>query len=90
MDMEQLTVIFCRIDDFCKEYQQYVDGKLLPNPLPTKSRGPDCCLSDSEIMTILVAFQAVGYRNFKTFYTGFLRPLLGQCFSSITELSAIY
>jgi hypothetical protein len=49
----------------------------MPQPLltgPTKSRrGPACCLSVSEIMTIQILFQMIGYRNFKTFYIGFLQ-----------------
>ena len=75
----QLVAIFCEIDDFCKELD-----KNMPQPLltgPTKShRGPACCLSVSEIMTIQILFQMVGYRNFKTFYTGFLQIYWKQYF----------
>ncbi len=40
---------------------------------PTKSnRGPACGLSISEIMTILVMFQMSRFRDFKSFYGGFL------------------
>lgn len=46
MDMNQLTRIFCEIDDFCKELNQYVPGKFLPSP--NTRRGPTCCLSDSD------------------------------------------
>ncbi|MDX1940002.1 MAG: IS982 family transposase [Saprospiraceae bacterium] len=43
---------------------------LLPS---SKSRkGPLCCLSDSEIMTILILFQSSQWRNFKNYYTYFL------------------
>ena len=72
MDIHQLTHIFCQIDDFCKDFASYTETKLLPSSSGQKRRGPTCCLSDSEIMTIVVAFQSSGYRNFKTFYTGFL------------------
>ena len=75
----QLVAVFCEIDDFCKELD-----KNMPQPLltgPTKShRGPACCLSVSEIMTIQILFQMVGYRNFKTFYTGFLQIYWKQYF----------
>ena len=48
---------------------------------PTKGRrGPACCLSVSEIMTIQILFQMVGYRNFKTFYTSFLQVYWKQYF----------
>jgi len=58
----QLVIIFVEIDDFCKELD-----KNMPQPLltgPTKGRrGSNCCLSVSEIMTIQVLFQMVGYQN---------------------------
>jgi hypothetical protein len=68
----QLVAIFCKIDDFCKELDKNISQSLLS--APTKGRhGPDCCLSISEIMTVQILFQMVGYRNFKTFYTSFLK-----------------
>lgn len=68
----QLVTIFCEIDDFCKELDENISQPLLSSPTKGR-RGPDCCLSISEIMTIQILFQMIGYRNFKTFYTGFLR-----------------
>ena len=68
MDTHQLTHIFCQIDDFCKDFVHFTENKLLPASSGQKRRGPACSLSDSEIMTILVAFQSSGYRNFKIFY----------------------
>ena len=68
----QLVSIFCEIDDFCKELEKNMSQSLLTGPNKGK-RGPSCCLSISEIMTIQILFQMVGYRNFKTFYTGFLQ-----------------
>ena len=68
----QLIVIFCEIDDFCKEFDKNISPSLLTSP--TKgNRGPKCCLSISEIMAIQILFQMIGYRNFKTFYTAFLQ-----------------
>lgn len=73
MDMNQLTRIFCDIDDFYKEFEGYMQGKLLPAPADRQARrGPQCCLSESEIMTILVFFQSSSWRNFKHFYLQFL------------------
>lgn len=71
MDMHQLVNIFCEIDDFCNELDKNCQNYMLSGP--TKSnRGPACCLSISEIMTILVVFQMSRFRDFKNFYTGFL------------------
>jgi len=73
MDINQLTRIFCDIDDFCKELNGYMQNKLLPSPNGSSvRRGPASYLSDSEIMTILIFFQSSSFRNFKHFYTGFL------------------
>jgi len=73
MDMNQLIRIFCDIDDFCKELNGYIQNTLLPgSDGARRHRGPACCLSDSEIMTILIFFQSSGWRNFKHFYNGFL------------------
>jgi hypothetical protein len=73
MDINQLTPIFCQIDDFCKELNQYSQDKGLPSPKSRGgSRGPKRCLSNSEIMTILIFFQSSGWRNFKHFYIQFL------------------
>lgn len=82
MDINQLTRIFCQIDDFCKEFGCYMKSRLLPTN-SAGTRGPVCSLSDSEIMTILVFFQSSGYRNFKMFYTGFLATYFHQAFPKL-------
>ncbi len=38
MDLHQLTTIFCEIDDFCKELDNYSQHKLLPDKVQS-SRG---------------------------------------------------
>ena len=68
----QLVSIFCEIDDFCKELDKNMSQLQLTGPSKGR-RGPACCLSISEIMTVQILFQMVGYRNFKTFYTSFLQ-----------------
>jgi hypothetical protein len=66
MDMNQLTGIFCQVDDFCKELNQYTAGKLLPSPSGVaRKRGPACCLDDSEIMTILKLFACLSFKAFQ-------------------------
>ncbi len=71
MDIRQLVGIFCQIDDFCKELDQYSEHYLLTGPTQGK-RGPVGGLAISEIMTILVMFQMSKFRDFKNFYAGFL------------------
>jgi hypothetical protein len=69
----QLVVIFCELDDFCKELDMYAKDYLLEGPTKKGARGPMCKLAMSEIMTILVMFQIIRFRDFKTFYCGFLQ-----------------
>ncbi len=72
MYTHQLVSIFCQIDDFCKELNNYMDPHSLPGATKEK-RGPECSLAMSEIMTVLVMFQMIRFRNFKTFYEGFVK-----------------
>lgn len=78
----QLVSIFCEIDDFCKELDKNMSQLQLTGPTKGQ-RGPASCLSISEIMAIQVLFQMVGYRNFKTFYTGFLQTYWKQYFPKL-------
>jgi len=82
MQEHQLVAIFCEIDDFCKEFDENISQPLLAGPTKGK-RGPKCCLSISEIMTIQILFQMLGYRNFKTFYTSFLQVFWKQYFPAL-------
>jgi hypothetical protein len=79
----QLISIFCETDDFCKEFEKYCQHRLLPSKNNTTKRGPKCGLVISEIMTILVLFQMVGYRDFKTFYYGYLTVYFHQYFPEL-------
>ncbi len=82
----QLVSIFCEIDDFCKELDKNMPQPLLTSPTKGK-RGPACCLSVSEIMTIQVLFQMVGYRNFKRFILGFYRSIGNSIFLNCLAIS---
>ena len=63
-----IVEIFCEIDDFCKQFKQKQNCKVLPNPNRVRQR--ECCLAISEIMTIVVLFHLSHYRTFKDFYIG--------------------
>lgn len=78
----QLTSIFCEIDDFCKELEKNFSQALLTGPIQGK-RGPNCRMSLSEIMTIQIAFQMIGYRNFKTFYMGYVVKYWSEHFPTL-------
>ena len=68
----QLTTIFCQIDDFCKQLDKHAQHDLLSGPSSPR-RGPKSGLAISEIMTILMMFHHVRLRDFKTFYAGYMQ-----------------
>lgn len=70
---EDITELFCFIDDFCNA----VKGELAKHQLENKeiqrkpTRHPE--LSDSEIVTILLIYQNSNVKNFKAFYTNYMK-----------------
>ena len=67
---KDITKLYVVVDDFCKQYTQYLNSQLLPkNRQPTRTP----CLEISEIMTIVLLFQQSPAKNFKFFYTSYLQ-----------------
>jgi hypothetical protein len=64
--MFSLDALFCHVDDFCTDFEQKWQQKLLEHGGVKRNRAKSLCLS--EIMTILIAFHQNHYRNFKHFY----------------------
>lgn len=64
--MFSLDALFCHVDDFCADFEQKWQQKLLEHGGVKRNRAKSLCLS--EIMTILIAFHQNHYRNFKHFY----------------------
>ena len=66
--MDNLTEIFCLIDDFCREFEPAFEQQLLTDG--QKKRRRACALSLSELMTLAVLFHVLRFRQFKAFYLG--------------------
>ena len=64
-----ITLLFCQIDDFCKEYESHLGQHLIGNT-PVSGSG-EGLLSLSEIMTILLLYHWV-----LTVVLDYLLPLL--------------
>ena len=65
----KLIEIFCILDEFCK----YLAPELKKHALDSRGkrrRNRPCLMSDSEVMTILVLFHTMRYRDLKAFYLG--------------------
>ncbi len=64
--MESLLVLFCDVDDFCKEFLPAWNRQQLASGQKQRQRARS--LTISEIMTILIAFHQSHYRDFKAYY----------------------
>ena len=77
---DKITEIFCAVDEFCKEFDVEMDKKSLMSSTGKVRRYRKASLSDSEIMTILIAFHFGSFRNFKHYYLFFIRQHLKSDF----------
>jgi hypothetical protein len=73
-----ITERFCDIDDFCKVFIPSWLSSLLPEEKPKRNRR--FTMSPAEVMTLLILFHTSGYRNFKTFYNGYVPVVYGREF----------
>ena len=80
ISIDKLTEIFCTVDDFCLEFNKAKDGHVLAKDSRKKSRNRKFCMSDSEVITILIFFHAGQFRNLKHFYINYVRVHLRKEF----------
>ena len=64
--MDNLTELYCLIDDFCKEFEPALRTRLITNGKCKRNRATG--LSLAELMTLVVLFHQIRYRQFKAFY----------------------
>lgn len=81
-----LTIIFCVIDDFCKEFEEEFPKHSLENS-GSRKRRRSSQLSTSEMLTILVYFHHSSYKNFKRYYEELIRFHLKDCFGRLVSYS---
>ena len=63
--MDDLTELFCLIDDFCKQFEPVLKARLLADTQRRRWRQGN--LSLAELMTLAVLFHQIRYRQFKAF-----------------------
>lgn len=66
--IDKIIEIFCSVDDFCKEIDKVMEGHLLQTDNRKKLRNRKFTMSDSEVITILIIFHLMRYRDLKHFY----------------------
>jgi hypothetical protein len=81
----KVAEIFVKVDDFCNEFELEFKKHVLPATDGIKKRNRKATLSDSEIITILIAFHGGQFRNFKHFYTHYVCVHLRDCFPNVVS-----
>lgn len=79
--MIDLIELFCSIDDFWKNFESQWKERWISEGKNEPKRAPGLCLS--EVMTLVVLFHIVGYRNFKNFYLGYALKFLKRDFPNL-------
>jgi hypothetical protein len=80
-----LLELFCHVDDFWKTFAPHWEQELLQRGQKQRRRAGQ--LDSSEIMTILVFFHQMRYRDFKTYYTQFVQVYLRDEFPQLVSYS---
>ena len=76
-----LLELFCEVDDFCHEFEAWLQPKQLAGGKP----GPKQRLSTSEIMTLVIHFHQEGYRDFKHYYQNHVMQHLAAEFPKLVS-----
>lgn len=75
---DNLTVLYCLVDDFCKEFIPSWKTTMIESDMKKRDRAGQ--LSESEIMTIYIHFHQSHYRDFKNYYINYVSNYLTKLF----------
>lgn len=78
-----LLELFCHVDDFCQEFMVMWQQELMHTGLKQRRRPGRLCAS--EIMTLLIHFHQMRYRDFKTYYTQHVQVYLRSEFPHLVS-----
>ncbi len=81
--LPNLLSLFCHVDDFCQPFERAQKARQLRVAKPVRNRARSLCTS--EVLTIMIAFHQSGFRNFKTFYMGYICPHLKAEFPGLVS-----
>lgn len=73
------------MDEFCKEFDKTIFAHSLNKKDAPKKRNRKFILSNSEVMTVLVLFHAIGFKNLKQFYLFYLGKHLKNEFLNLVS-----
>lgn len=85
MLQDKIIEIFMKVDDFCKRFEKEFSKYELPcaDGIQKRNRKADLC--QSEIISLLIAFQGGQFRNFKHFYVNYARVHLSSDFPGLVS-----
>lgn len=83
LDAGKITEIYFIIDEFSKEFDKTIAAHSLNAKDALKKRNRKFIMSDSEVMTILVLFHAMGFKNLKHFYLFYIGKHLNAEFQTL-------
>ncbi len=79
--MKNLVELFCDVDDFCKVFIPQWQKQLLEDG--TRRRRRECRMSMSEMMTIIIGFHMSHHRDFKNYYSRYVRVFYRNAFPDL-------
>ena len=82
--MDNLTELYCHIDDFYKAFKPEFESCIIANG---KKQLSPCKISVAEVMTILVLFHQLRYRQFKHFYYHHMLGMMRREFPELPSYS---
>ncbi len=85
--MENLTELYCLMDDFCKDFERKMHEILLNNGSKHRRRRRSTQLSLAEMMTLVVLFHQLRFSQFKVFYLYHVRLSLRKEFPNLPSYS---
>lgn len=85
VSMDNLTELFCEIDDFCEVFLNELQKYLLTDG--NKKRKRNTGISIAEIITIYILFHQVRYRDFKRFYLYYIKTICARDFPNMPSYS---
>lgn len=72
---DKISEIFYLADEFCLEFERTISNRRLGNQAKRK-----LCMSQSEVITVMVIFHYGAFKNLKHFYQGYVRGHLSHAF----------
>ena len=82
---DKIIEIFIKADDFCNIFETEIKQQQITSASTVLKRNRKAGLSDSEIITLLVAFHGGHFRNFKHFYLDYVSIHLRSDFPGLVS-----